>query len=85
MVEAGVPGYVTEGWYGLHAPAGTPPAVIDKLNAAARKASATDFFKSKLVQEGMVVQAGTPVDYDRYVRAEIARWSRLVKSHVITK
>ena len=85
MVEAGVSGYVTEGWYGLHAPAGTPTAVIDKLNAAARKASATDFFKSKLVHEGMVVQAGTPVDYDSYVRAEIARWSKLVKSHVITK
>jgi tripartite-type tricarboxylate transporter receptor subunit TctC len=85
MAEAGVPGYVTEGWYGLHAPAGTPPAVIDKLNAAARKASATDFFKSKLVHEGMVVQAGTPSEYDTYVRAEIARWSKLVKSHVITK
>jgi tripartite-type tricarboxylate transporter receptor subunit TctC len=85
MVEAGVPGYVTEGWYGLHAPAGTPPAVIDKLNAAARKASGTEFFKSKLVHEGMVVQAGTPIDYDSYVRAEIARWSKLVKSHVITK
>jgi tripartite-type tricarboxylate transporter receptor subunit TctC len=85
MVEAGVPGYVTEGWYGLHAPAGTPPAVIDRLNAAARKASGTEFFKSKLVHEGMVVQAGTPIDYDSYVRAEIARWSKLVKSHVITK
>jgi tripartite-type tricarboxylate transporter receptor subunit TctC len=85
MVQAGVPGYVTEGWYGLHAPAGTPPAVIDKLNAAARKASATDFFKSKLVHEGMVVQTGTPTEYDSYVRAEIARWSSLVKSHVITK
>lgn len=85
MVESGVAGYVTEGWYGLHAPAGTPPAVIDKLNAAARKASATDFFKSKLVHEGMVVHTGSPTDYDNYVRAEIARWSKLVKSHVITK
>ena len=85
MVEAGVPGYVTEGWYGLHAPAGTPAAVIDRLNAAARKATATDFFKSKLVHEGMVVQTGTPAEYESYVRAEIARWSRLVKSNVITK
>lgn len=85
MVEAGVPGYVSEGWYGLHAPAGTPAAVIEKLNAAARKATNTDFFKSKLVHEGMVVQTGTPSDYDNYVRAEIARWSRLVKANVITK
>ena len=85
MVEAGVPGYVTEGWYGLHAPAGTPPAVIARLNAAARKASATDFFKSKLVGDGMVVETGTPGEYEDYVRAEIARWSRLVKAHVITR
>lgn len=85
MVEAGVPGYVTEGWYGLHAPSGTPTAVIEKLNAAARKATATDFFRSKLVHEGMVVQTGAPIDYDNYVRAEIARWSKLVKTNVITK
>jgi tripartite-type tricarboxylate transporter receptor subunit TctC len=39
MIEAGVPAYVTEGWYGLHAPAATPPAVIERLNAAARKAA----------------------------------------------
>ncbi len=85
MVEAGVAGYVTEGWYGLHAPAGTPTAVIDKLNAAVRKAATTDFFKSKLVHEGMVVQAGAPAEYENYVRAEIARWSKLVKANVISK
>lgn len=85
MVEAGVPGYVTEGWYGLHAPSGTPAAVIDRLNAAVRKATATDFFKSKLVHEGMVVQTGAPIDYENYVRAEIARWSKLVKTNVIAK
>lgn len=85
MIEAGVPGYITEGWYGLHAPARTPVAVIEKLNAAARKATTTDFFKSKLVHEGMVVQTGAPIEYENYVRAEIARWSRLVKTNVITK
>jgi tripartite-type tricarboxylate transporter receptor subunit TctC len=85
MVEAGIPGYVTEGWYGLHAPSGTPAAVIDRLNAAVRKATATDFFKSKLVHEGMVVQTGTSGDYANYVRAEIVRWSKLVKTNVITK
>jgi tripartite-type tricarboxylate transporter receptor subunit TctC len=85
MVEAGVAGYATEGWYGLHAPAGTPADVIDKLNAAARKAAHSESFKSKLVHEGMVVQTGTPAEYESYVRAEIARWSKLVKADVITK
>lgn len=85
MIEAGVPGYVSEGWYGLHAPAGTPAAVIQKLNAATRKAAQSEFFKSKLVHEGMVSQTGTPAEYEAFVRAEIARWSKLVKTDVITK
>lgn len=85
MIEAGVPGYVTEGWYGLHAPAGTPQDIINKLNAAARKATTAETFKAKLVHEGLVVQTGTPAEYETYVRAEIARWSRLVKSNVIAK
>ncbi len=85
MSEAGVPGYLSEGWYGLHAPAGTPAAVIQKLNAAVLKAARTEFFQSKLVHEGMVAQTGTPAEYDAFVRDEIARWSRLVKSDVISK
>lgn len=85
MAEAGVPGYVSEGWYGLHAPAGTPAAVIEKLNAATRKAAQSQFFQSKLVHEGMVAQTGTPAEYETLVRAEIARWSKLVKADVITK
>jgi len=85
MAEAGVAGYVSEGWYGLHAPAGTPAAIIEQLNAATRKAAQSDFFKSKLVHEGMVAQTGTPIEYEAFVRAEIARWSKLVKADVITK
>lgn len=85
MIEAGVPGYATEGWYGLHAPAGTPSAVIEKLNAASRKAAQSEFFKSKLVHEGMVSQTGTPAEYETFVRAEIVRWSKLVKTDVISK
>jgi tripartite-type tricarboxylate transporter receptor subunit TctC len=85
MIEAGVPGYATEGWYGLHAPAATPAAVIQKLNAATRKAAQSEFFKSKLVHEGMVSQTGTPAEYESFVRAEIARWSKLVKTDVISK
>lgn len=85
MAEAGVPGYVMEGWYGFYAPAGTPAAVIDKLNAATRKAASSESFKSKVVSEGMVVQTGTPAEFDAFVRAEIVRWSKLVKADVVSK
>lgn len=83
--EAGVPGYATEGWYGFYAPAGTPAAVIDKLNAATRKAASSEIFKSKVVSEGMVVQTGTPAEFDAFVRAEIVRWSKIVKADVLNK
>ncbi|NWF48676.1 tripartite tricarboxylate transporter substrate binding protein [Hydrogenophaga sp. D2P1] len=83
--EAGVPGYATEGWYGFYAPAGTPAAVIDKLNAATRKAASSEIFKSKVVSEGMVVQTGTPAEFDAFVRAEIVRWSKIVKADVLAK
>lgn len=85
MAEAGVPGYNTEGWYGFYAPAGTPAAVIDKLNAATRKAANSESFKSKVVGEGMVVQTGTPAEFDAYVRAEILRWAKFVKADVVSK
>jgi tripartite-type tricarboxylate transporter receptor subunit TctC len=85
MAEAGVPGYNSEGWYGFYAPAGTPAAVIDKLNAATRKAANSDSFKSKVVGEGMVVQTGTPAEFDAFVRSEIVRWSKFVKTDVISK
>lgn len=85
MAEAGVPGYNSEGWYGFYAPAGTPAAVIDKLNAATRKAANSDSFKSKVVGEGMVVQTGTPAEFDAFVRSEIVRWSKFVKADVISK
>lgn len=85
VAEAGVPGYATEGWYGFYAPAGTPAAVIDKLNAATRKAASSEIFRSKVVSEGMVVQTGTPAEFDAFVRAEILRWSKIVKADVLTK
>lgn len=79
-----IPGYVMESWYGLYAPAGTPPDVIAKLNAAARKAVATDEFRKKVEQEGLVISAGAPAELDTYVRAEEARWRKIVKENNIT-
>lgn len=79
-----IPGYVMESWYGLYAPAGTPPEVIARLNAAAKKAVATDEFRKKVEQEGLVISAGAPAELDAYVRAEEARWRRIVKENHIT-
>ena len=79
-----IPGYVMESWYGLYAPAGTPRDVIAKLNAAAKKAAAADEFRRKIEQEGLVISAGSPAELDSYVRAEEARWRKIVKENNIT-
>lgn len=78
-----VPGYAVESWYGLYAPAGTPSDVIQKLNAAARKAAHAPDFVKKVEQEGLAVVASDPAELDRYVKAEEARWRKIVKENNI--
>jgi len=78
-----VPGYAVESWYGLYAPAGTPADVINKLNAAAKKAAKNPDFAKKVEQEGLVVTATDPAEFDRYVKAEEARWRKIIKENNI--
>jgi tripartite-type tricarboxylate transporter receptor subunit TctC len=82
-VGAAVPGYAVESWYGLYAPAGTPSEVIQKLNAAAKKAAHNPDFSKKVEQEGLAVVASDPAELDRYVKAEEARWKKVVKENNI--
>jgi tripartite-type tricarboxylate transporter receptor subunit TctC len=78
-----VPGYAVESWYGLYAPAGTPADVIAKLNAAATKAAKSPDFTKKVEHEGLIVTATDPAELDRYVKAEEARWRKIVKENNI--
>lgn len=78
-----VPGYQVESWYGLYAPAGTPADVVAKLSAAARKAAASPDFAKKIEHEGLSIVASDPAELDRYVKAEEARWRKIVKENNI--
>jgi tripartite-type tricarboxylate transporter receptor subunit TctC len=78
-----VPGYQVESWYGLYAPAGTPPEVIAKLNAVAKMAAHSPEFSKKIEKEGLTVVASDPRELDRYVKAEEARWRKIVKENNI--
>lgn len=82
-IAATVPGYAVESWYGLYAPAGTPPDVIERLGAAARKAARSPEFAKRIGQEGLEVTASDPAELDRYVKAEEARWRKIVKENNI--
>jgi tripartite-type tricarboxylate transporter receptor subunit TctC len=82
-VAATVPGYAVESWYGFFVPAGTPAPVIAKLNAAIKKAAQSPEFVKKVAHEGLVVTASEPAEFDRYVKAEEARWKKIVKENNI--
>lgn len=84
IAESDVPGYAADSWYGLYAPAGTPSDVIARLNAAAKKAVQMDSFRKRVEDEGLVISTGTPAELDRYVRAEEARWRKIVRENNIT-
>jgi tripartite-type tricarboxylate transporter receptor subunit TctC len=84
MAEAGVAGYAAESWYGLYAAANTPKAVIDRLNAAVRRAVQAAPFVRQTQSEGLAVNVGTPEELGRYVHAEEVRWRKVVQDNHIT-
>jgi tripartite-type tricarboxylate transporter receptor subunit TctC len=79
VAEAGVPGYAAESWYGLYAPAKTPPEIIDRLNKSAAHAVQSEAFKKLSVNEGLVMVASPPAELDRYFRGEEERWRQVIK------
>jgi tripartite-type tricarboxylate transporter receptor subunit TctC len=84
VAQGGVPGYVADSWYGLSAPAGTPTAVIARLHAAAKKAAQSESFRKRIEGEGLVVHAGTPEEFDQYLRGELVRWRKVIRDAKIT-
>ena len=80
IAEAGVPGYVADSWYGLYAPAGTPPQVIDALNKAIAKVVAAGALQKLATVEGLVVTPSPPSELDRYVREQEALWRKVIEA-----
>ena len=79
MAEAGLPGYEASSWFGVLAPAGTPPAIVAKLNAEIAKWLATPEAKEKLSKQGANAAGGTPEDFAKHIAAETAKWAKVVK------
>jgi tripartite-type tricarboxylate transporter receptor subunit TctC len=84
VAEAGVPGYSAESWYGLFAPARTPPEVIARLNKSAAIAVQSEAFRKLGVNEGLVMVASPPEELDRYFRGEEERWRKVIQDAGIT-
>ncbi len=84
IAEAGVPGYEAISWYGLLAPAGTPRRVIDKIHAETARALQLPDVREKLAADGAEASVNRPEEFTAYIRAEIAKWGKLVRDGGIT-
>jgi tripartite-type tricarboxylate transporter receptor subunit TctC len=79
VAEAGLPGYAAELHYGLVAPAGTPPDVVAKLNAALNHALADDDIRQRLAADGTELLPGTPEAYAADIASEEVKWTAILK------
>lgn len=79
IAEQGLPGYAFVAWHALLAPAGTPPSVIDKLNAEVVRIVHQPDTRARLENQGVDVVGGTPTELAAFLREEIAKCARLVK------
>src|SRR5881227_369126 len=74
-----VPGFEASSWFGVLAPAGTPPEIIARINGEVTKWLATPEAKEKLTAQGANVAGGTPQDFAKHIQAETAKWAKVVK------
>ena len=79
IAEAGVPGYEVDAWYGVLAPAATPPAIIARLNRDLTQLLSTADMKERLFAAGLDARPSTPAEFRDRIARDIARWAELVK------
>ncbi len=79
IAEAGVPGYETTIWIGIMAPVGTPPEIVNKLNAGINKAIERADVREAWSQQGAVPLKMSPAEFDKFLRADIEKWAHVVK------
>jgi len=78
--EAGIPKMLTPFWLGVVVPGGTPPAIIDKLNAAFRESLAPAETRARLDTLGADIKIGTPAEFGKMLADELALWTSVVKA-----
>ncbi|WP_454689644.1 Bug family tripartite tricarboxylate transporter substrate binding protein [Achromobacter aloeverae] len=79
LAEQGIPGVESNNWYGLLAPAGTPPAIVDKLNAAVRAALANPEASKKLESFGAQPAPSSPQELAALIASDRAKWGDLIQ------
>jgi tripartite-type tricarboxylate transporter receptor subunit TctC len=77
--EAGVPGYEAVIWLGIMAPAGTPRAIVERLNTEITRAANAPEMRDSWAKQGAVSMSMSPEEFGRYIREDIEKWARVVK------
>ena len=85
LAEAGMAGYDAGIWIGLLAPATTPPAIVEKLSAAANEALGAKDVRTALERQGTDPLGGTPKEFADFIRADIEKWSAILASPAAAK
>ena len=80
MQESGIAGYDVNSWNGMLAPAGTPSAIIQRLNTEFNKIISAPEMKKRMIDNGYEPVGGAPEKFGEFIRAEIAKWAPVVKS-----
>ncbi|MFM7010151.1 MAG: Bug family tripartite tricarboxylate transporter substrate binding protein [Betaproteobacteria bacterium] len=83
--EAGLPGYEVVGWFGLFAPAKTPPAIVERLNAEVVKILKMPDVREKIEAHGLLPGGGTSKELSVFLDAEIKKWTQVIKAANITQ
>jgi tripartite-type tricarboxylate transporter receptor subunit TctC len=78
-VELGMPALRIENWYGMVAPAATPPAIVAALNKITTTALADPAVKEKLAEQGLTTAGNSPEQFRDYIAAETAKWAKVIK------
>jgi tripartite-type tricarboxylate transporter receptor subunit TctC len=80
IAESGLPGYDASSWFGMHAPAGTSKDIVQKLYQVVSKSLHTSEMTERLATQGAEAVGNTPEEFTEFVRAEIAKWAKVVKA-----
>jgi len=80
VAESGLPGFDAGSWFGILAPAGTPRDIIGRLNAPIVKSLATPELKERMSSQGAAPVGSTPEEFGQHIRAEVAKWSKVIKA-----
>ena len=84
VAESGYPGFEAVSWFGLFAPASTPPAVVNKLHQDVMKVLAQSDLRARFAQLGLDTVGSTPAELAAVVRNDVAKWTKVIKEAGIT-